>query len=274
MANAKIGGMSFCNVSIVNKDGNIGTYKLIDVDRPASPTMTYREFVAPKRNGSKRYDNRYEDIIIKVVIGVSGNAVEKQTKITNLLSQWIGKEDKLIFNDRPNLFYKAKFFESIPLDNKGLFAEISITFICSYCMYELYDDLRDYTVNQLTMAVDDIGILVNRAEWTGITASTTKQINNLGNYEAQPIIELSGVATLLTLTMNGKALSIANLNGTIWVDTENMIVYSMNGSAKVSALSKFTGLFPTIAPGLNYVEIGGIALNLSITVDFKNTFIV
>lgn len=253
MANTKIGGMTFCNVKISNKDGNIGNYKLLEVDKPCSPNMTYHEFVAPKRNGSKRYENRYEDLIIKVVIGVSGNTIDRQTKITNLLCQWIGKEDKLIFDDRPNLFYKAKFFKSCTSDNDGVFTKLTITFIASFCMYEL---------------------LANNSEWIGITANTTKQISNQGNYKAQPIIKLSGVATQLTLKINNEAFSIANLSGIIYIDSENMIVYTMNNNVKVSSLLQFTGVFPTIEPGVNDVVISGTALNLSIIIDFKNTYIV
>ena len=274
MANTKISGLTFCGLHINNKDGNVGTYKLLEIDRPVSPNMTYREYIAPKRNGSKRYDNRYEDIIISVVIGVSGNSIEKQQKITNLLSQWIGKEDKLIFDDRPNLFYNAKFFNSTTIDNQGIFTRLTITFIASYCMYELYDDLRDYPVDQLTMVVDDIGILVNRAQWTGITTSQIKQINNTGNFEAQPIIEVTGTASLLILEMNNKAFSFANLNGSVFIDTEQMLVYEMVGTKKVSCLSQFQGVFPVISVGESDVHIGGTNLNLDIIIDFKNTYIV
>lgn len=274
MANTKIGGFTFCGLHINNKDGNVGTYKLLEVDRPASPNMTYREYIAPKRNGSKRYDSRYEDIIISVVIGVSGNSIEKQQKITNLLSQWIGKEDKLMFDDRPSLFYKAKFFNSATVDNQGIFTRLSITFIASYCMYELYDDLRDYTVNQLTMAIDDIGMLVNRAEWSGITTSQIKRINNTGNFESQPIIEITGTASLLILEVNNKAFSFMNLNGSVFIDTEQMLVYEIVGTKKVSVLQQFRGLFPSIPIGESDVHIGGTNLNLDITIDFKNTYIV
>jgi len=274
MALTRIGGMTFKGIHITNMDFNLNTYKLISVDIPLTPTMTYREFSAPKRHGSKRYDNRYENKTITVTIGVTGTAIERQEKITSLLEQWIDVEDKLMFDNRPGLFYKAKFFDEIEQKDTGTFTEFTIIFNASYVMYELYDDLRDYTVDQLTMAVDDIGILVNRAEWPNITASQTKQINNLGNYEAQPIFDISGTAILLLLTIGEKAFSLENINGTVWVDTENMIVYSVSGSTKTSKMQQFKGLFPTIAKGLNYVEIGGTTLNLAITVDFKNTYIV
>ena len=271
---SRIGWFSFAGVKVTNLDFNLNTPKLVSVDRPSSPKMTYNTFTAPKRNGASYYKNRYEDLYIKVTIGVHGTQQERQQKITNLLQQWIGREDRLIFADRPNLFYKARFFDSVSTKDSGTFTEITISFIASYCMYELHSDLRDHVVNDLTMILDDLGALVCRATWQGITSYTTKTITNSGNFESQPLIELTGAATLITLEVNNKEFSIANLNGTIFIDTENMNVYKMNGDKKVSVLPQFQGQFPTIAPGENNVFIGGNSLNVDITIDFKNTYIV
>lgn len=271
---SRIHWFSFAGVKVTNLDFNLNTPKLVSVSKPASPKMDYWEFNAPKRHGSRYSSNRYEDLNIKVTIGVHGTAQERQSKITNLLQQWIGKEDKLIFSDRPNCFYKARFFDSCTTKDSGTFTEITINFIASFCMYELYDDLRDYMVNDLTMTADSIGALVCRATWQNITAYTSKIITNKGNFEAQPLIEISGAATLFTLEVNNKEFSIANLNGTVYVDCENMNVYKIVGTSKVSILPQFRGLFPTIAPGTNSVFIGGNSLNVDVTVDFKNTYIV
>ena len=271
---SRIGWMQFAGIKVTNLDFNLNTPKLVDVSKPSSPKMNYFEFNAPKRHGSRYCINRYDDLDIKVTIGVNGTAQERQNKITNLLQQWIGKDDKLIFGDRPNCFYKARFYDSCTTKDNGTFTEVTINFIASFCMYELYDDLRDYRVSDLTMKADSIGVLVCRATWQGITAYTTKQITNCGNFESQPIIELRGIASLITLEVNNREFSITNLNGTIYVDSENMNVYKMNGNNKVSVLPQFRGLFPTIASGINTVYIGGNNLNIEVTVDFKNTYIV
>ena len=274
MGLSRIGSMTFAGVTVTNLDFNLNTPKLVSVDRPCSPPMQYEEFVAPYRNGSRYNDNRYDDIEIKVVIGFNGAATERQAKITNLLQQWIGKEDKLIFADRPNLFYKARFYKSVTSKDSGTFTQITVTFVASYCMYELYDDLRDYSVNDLTMQADSIGASVCRATWQGITAYTTKTITNSGNFEAQPIIDITGMATLLTFELNNTSFSISNLSGTVYIDSENMNVYKVVSNQKVSVLPQWQGVFPTIPSGESTVYIGGTGLNVSITVEFKNTYIV
>lgn len=275
MANDRIGEMSFCGVKIDNKTYDINAYKLLDVDKPASPSMTFREYIVPNKHGSKRYDNRYEDLPITIVIGVSGSSVEKQTKITALLQQWINREGQLSFSDRPNLFYIAKFFDMSTSDNEGLFTKLTIKFTASFCMYEFYDDLRDYTVNELAMTVDDMEMIFNRSKWDDLVTYQVKQINNTGNFGASPLIELTGSATLITIGILDKIFSFNNLlNETVFIDSENMVVYKMVGNKKTSAMQRFTGLFPIIPVGISDVTISGIAFNLSITIDFKNTYIV
>ena len=274
MGLSRMGSMTFAGVTVTNLDFNLNTPKLVSVDRPCSPTMQYEEFVAPYRNGGRYHDNRYDDIEIKVVIGFNGTAIERQAKITNLLQQWMGKEDKLIFADRPNLFYKARFYKSVTSKDSGTFTQITITFIASFCLYELYDDLRDYLVADLIMTADSIGALVNRAIWENITSYTVKTISNKGNFEAQPLLIIDGTATLITLEVNNTAFSIANIDGEIYIDTEDMNVYKLENNKKVSVLPKFSGAFPIIAPGDNIVYIGGTNLNVNVTVDFKNTYIV
>ena len=276
MANnlSRIHWFSFAGVKVTNLDFNLSTPKLVSVDKPASPKMTYWEFNAPKRHGSNYSSNRYEDLEIKVTTGFNGTAEERQTKITNLLSQWVGNESQLIFADRPDCFYKARFYDSCITKDSGTFTEVTITFIASYCLYELYGDLRDIVVNDLTMVVDNMGALVNRATWSDITAYTTKQIVNNGNFESQPLIELTGTATLITLEINNKEFSITNLNGSVFIDCESMNVYKMSGDTKISVLPQFQGLFPVIPPGESTVYIGGSNLNIDVIVDFKNTYIV
>lgn len=274
MSLSRIGWVSFAGVKVTNLDFNLNTPKLVSVDKPSSPKMNYWEFNAPKRHGSRYSSNRYEDLTIKITIGVHGSAQERQIKITNLLQQWVGKEDQLIFGDRPNAFYKARFYDSCTTKDTGTFTEVTISFIASYCLYGLYGDMRDYLVSDLTMICDDIGCLVNRALWQSITSYTVKQLENKGNFETKPIIVLDGTADLLLMQIGNEAFSISNLNVTTYVDCENMNVYKIENDKKVSLLPQFQGVFPTIQPGIVDVIISGTNLNLDVTVDYRDTYIV
>lgn len=274
MGLSRIHWFSFAGVKVTNLDFDLNTPKLVNVSKPVSPKMTYWEFNAPKRHGSSYGDNRYNDINIKVTIGVNGTALERQSKITNLLSQWIGKTDQLIFADRPTCFYKARFYDSCTAKDSGTFTEVTITFIASYCLYALYGDMRDYLVADLTMVCDDIGCLVNRALWESITGYTAKQLENKGNFESKPLIILDGTADLLIMQIGNDSFSISNLNATTYVDCENMNVYKIENDKKISLLPQFQGIFPTIMPGITDVYVSGDNLNLDVTVEYRDTYIV
>ncbi|MGE4213770.1 MAG: distal tail protein Dit [Anaerotignaceae bacterium] len=277
MATAKMGGFSFNGTHINNKDGDFNSYKLLEVSRPSSPNLIYQEFAVPNRDGSQYVNNRYEDMNVTVVVGVIGTATERQAKITSLLGGWMGITDRLIFDDRPTMFYKARIFEATTAEQDGLFTKLSITFRCSFALYELYGDSRDYTINQLAnTTVESLdSLLINKSAWQDITARIVKTVVNSGNYKALPTIEIVGTATLLTIQINDTAFSIANVNGTVYVNCEKMICYTMTGSTKTSFLQNFTGSFPTINTGENTVIIDGTSLNLTeITVEYPNTYIV
>ena len=274
MSLSRIHWFSFAGVKVTNLDFNLNTPKLVDVSKPSSPKMDYWEFNAPKRHGSTYGNNRYEDIYIKVVVGFNGTAQERQTKITNLLQQWIGKEDQLIFGDRPNAFYKARFYDSCTSKDSGTFTEVTITFIASYCLYGLYGDMRDYLVADLTMVCDEIGCLVNRALWESVTGYTPKQLENKGNAGTKPIIVLEGTADLLLMQIGNESFSMADIDCTTYVDCENMNVYKIENDKKVSLLPNFQGVFPTIAIGIVDVIISGTNLNLDVTVEYRDNYIV
>jgi predicted phage tail component-like protein len=272
----RIEGFTFNNVTVDNTlDEDI---ILIDVEKNASPNLTYFDFSVPFRHGSRRFDNRYEDRLINVTIGVYAKTAHERRQIERqFLQNIIGKEGRLFFKDEPTLFYVAKVYGEITREESNPYTILTITFIASYCAYEKHHDLRDYTVDGLSgFVVDDLdGILVNRQEWSNVITNQVKQIENYGNFETAPIISLSGTATNIQMQIADVAFSFANLsNEQVFIDSENMIVYKIVNNKKQSVLTRFNGNYPKIPIGQSDVIITGTGLNLNITVDYKNTFIV
>lgn len=272
---SRIKGFSFNGVEVNNYLTN--DIFVLDVIESAIPNLLYSEFNFPNRDGGYSVQNKYENKEVSILLGIYAKTVEeRRVKERNLLSNFIGVEGKLLLFDKPNLFYNAKLYNEVPRTEKNVFTELKLTFLCSFSMHELYDDLRDYTVNQLDMEINNLdGILINKASWKNITGSTVKTITNSGNYKALPIFEITGTADLLTIQVNDSSFNIANINGTVYVNCEKMICYTLTGSVKTSFLQKFTGVFPVVSVGENNVAIGGNNLNLTeITIEFPNTYIV
>lgn len=259
-------------------DMSTAVYVLSGLDRSATPNLLFSEFKIPNRNGERRIDNRYEDKDIKATIWVKGSSpVIRQVNMRLLLQDWMDIEDKLIIGDEPTLFYTAKIYSAIPVKETNNYLEISITFRCSFAKYELYDDLRDYTIDQLAdTTIDELdGLLINKSAWQNITARTVKAIVNTGNYKALPTVLISGTANLVTIRIEDTAFSVANVNGIVYIDCDKMICYTVSGSTKTSKLTDFTGLFPIVKVGSNSVIIDGNNLNLQeVTVNYPNTYIV
>lgn len=271
---SRIGGFSFCGVSVDNKND----IYLLDVDKDATPELRYNEFIVPGRHGSSRYDDSYADRNIKVVVGIYADTVEeRKAKIRNLISNWIQKEGKLIFADEPTLFYNAKFYNAIPIKETDVFTELTIIFKASPFKYELYDDARDMIIDETyDLIINSLdGVLINTSIWRELTAPTFKQLINNGNFETSPIIEIAGTAQKISLTFNDVAFAFNGLsNETVFIDTEKMIVYTINGNKKVSRLTNFHGNFPKIKTGVNDVNITGTNFNVDIEIKYRNTYIV
>lgn len=259
-------------------DMSTAMYVLTGVEQTATPNLLFSEFKIPNRNGEQRIKNRYEDKDVKVTIQVRGETpFIRQQNMRNLLENWIDVKDKLIFGDNPSFFYIAKIFSAVPAKEVKNYIELTITFRCSFAKYELYDDGRDYTINQLAnTTVESLsGLLVNKSAWQNITARTVKTIVNSGNYKALPTILISGTADLVTVRIEDTAFSVANVNGIVYVDCEKMICYTASGSTKTSKLTDFTGNFPIVKVSSNAVIIDGTSLNLlEVTVNYPNTYIV
>ena len=271
---SRVGGFSFAGVTVDNTDD----IYLLDVDKDATPELRYTEFIVPKKHGSSRYDDSYADREISVVIGVYANTKEeRKAKIRNLIAPMLSKEGKLIFADEPTLFFDAKIYNAIPTKETNIFTELTIIFNASPFMYGLYGDGRDLIINETyNLIIENMnGVLINKALWADVTTNTFKQLINEGNYETLPIIAITGTAQKISLAFDNDAFAFVDLvDETLFIDTEKMIVYSLNGAKKVSRLTSFNGEFPKIHTGINDVVISGTNFNVDIQVEYRNTYVV
>lgn len=268
-------GMVF-NSQVIN---NTNDLYLIDVKMNASPSMRFFEFDVPKRHGSNYYDNKYEDQVIKVTIGIKGsNIVARKTKQREVLSKLLNKDGMLSFLDEPNLFYYAKAFDAVRAKDDRLFTMLDIEFIASYCKYEFIGDLNDYISDELNIITEELDIVTNSLEWTNINISTYKSITNAGNFEAMPVIKVTANTACESVTIdngiNSFTLTNLTIGDIIFVDTEKMIVYKIVDNAKVSVMDRFVGEFISVPAGENMITIYGSNFDINLEVNYRNTYIV
>lgn len=266
--------MIFKGVAINNRVMADYQLKLLEFERPVTPPMSYEAIEVPHRDGAYYFQNNYTNTEIKVTLGIHGaSAVQKQQVISSIMAQWINGEGRLIFLDRPNLFYKAYIFDSITQDLGDYWTELDITFNVSFASYQLYGDLRDFFAADPD-ELETVDEYVNTSSFANITATYNGSVTNEGNYKALPVIYFFGSADLINFTMGDTAFSFADLNGFVYVDCDNMIVYTIQNNQKVSLLTSFSGNFPQVNVGLNNFRISGNSLNLTeARIEFPSTFI-
>lgn len=277
---SRIRGFAFNDVEVDNlKFDLLNNIYLISVTRSATPIKTRYDFIVPKRHGSQTFDNRYEDKYIDIVVGIYDTEIERRrTRQRTFLQSFVGIKSRLVFLDEPTLFYEAEVIDSIETNEGEIFTEITIHFKASYCKYEFLDDLSDIIVDNMTMTVDEMEMLVNSLEWTNINTLTYKTITNNGNYKATPIVEIHANSNCTSITINNgiNSFTLKNLvaGETVFVDTEKMIVYKKVNGAKRSVMTRFTGQFLTIPVGDTTITINGQSFDINLSIEFRNTYIV
>lgn len=241
-------GFTFGGVEVNNTNGVF----LTGVSKPSTPTLSRTDIVSPGMDGSRSYKNRYEDREISITISIYKEKIKDRREIQRtIIRGLLLKEDRLYFHDEPTLFYIGEVFDEITVAESDFFTELTVKFKCEPFIYGLSNVLP----------------------WTGIRVPIDKPITNSGNFDATPNFKIEGTATRINIAIGGYAFAISDVSGTIYVDVQNMTVYTIVNGKKVSVLTRFTGLFPKIPIGDSVVKISGENLNVNVTMDYMNTYI-
>ena len=271
---SRVRGFKFNNAIVDNY--NSESVYLLDVSRPAVAEQTFTSYEIPNRDGVKTVADKYSYKQITLTIGIYAlKASERRIIERNLLKDIVGKKGKLIFLDEPSLYYEAQTFDSIDRAEKDVWTEISIRFICSPTLKELFNDLRDELISDSQKYADDEGMLVNLSSWQNVKTGFSDKLVNTGNYKCLPEIYFFGTAELITLRINNSEFAFKDLTSFVYINCENLVVYTIIENTKKSLLTQFSGVFPEIPVGESIIEIGGNSLNLDeIQINFPNTYIV
>lgn len=94
----------------------------------------------------------------------------------------------------------------------------------------------------------------------------TVEINNLGTLNAEPIIEIIGSFSSLSLTVGGVVFTYnVPMSGTLVIDFKRK-------TAKIgtqNVLQNTNGQFGKLPPGISNITVGGAALNITMDVNFN-----
>lgn len=107
----------------------------------------------------------------------------------------------------------------------------------------------DWWVGEVQFYCQPLKELLNESPVTVTTSGST--VRNGGDVEAYPLFKLTPSNTSVSLTANGKTITVTGTtSGTvIWIDSSAMEVLNADRSAVLTQNS--SGEFPTLAPGAN-----------------------
>ena len=225
------------------------------------------------RDGQHVVEDGYDNVTIRYKCSLHRDTIALRRKATRQIFDWLSNTGPLITDYEPDVIYhvvkvtsdiNVKFRAwNVPIE------DFEIVFTCKpYQSQSFY--LDEITWEEAATMWDEADF-----PWDGFTRTFTVEdgdtisISNLGTYKALPIIKLSGVAATVTIG----EFTYTNLSGDVYIDCDDQVVYTLSGDTKVTAISNFSGDFPSLAPGINEFAVSGTITNLIVEYDFKNTYL-
>lgn len=222
------------------------------------------------KDGGYTFEDGYNNRIIDLSCVISANTIPERREKARKIAEWLSKKGSLVFDSDPGIEYEVvKSTNNIISEFNYATEDFNINFECKPYMKRSFDT-KDVIWNNAAVTWKNADF-----PWMGSKKSFEVQagdeitVVNAGTYKAMPLIKLSGIAN--NIEMMG--FSFKNLSGIVYIDTENMLVYKINGQSKENAMKDFSGAFQGINSGENKYLVNGQITNLSINIDFRDTYI-
>lgn len=249
----------FCGEKSSDKNLELLGY---NVDLLPERNVEYIEI--PKRDGSIRFDdNTYKDRIVEVEAAVLG---ENETDLlinARAIERWLSQHGRLSFWNEKQRFYVGSLVNQVPLDQQVKWGYLQLMFRCEPYAYFIK------TMEEGVTWQDDIP-WTEQITWSNASAvhdikgPTTITITNDGAFPLKPDIKIEG--SFKKLYIGGMVINKPLQDGVLYIDNENMLIYSIVNGTRVNYLPYTTGSlsFMSLDVGDNEVEINGEELNIKL----------
>lgn len=189
------------------------------------PAERVELITVPGRNGYiTQSEGVYESMTITVECWLKQDA-----DIYDVIN-WLKGSGALIFSDDTNKMYEATIVNAIPFER-------------------VLKQWREFVI-QFELQPFCKGITLQSTTITSPTLTGSKTVG--GNINTEPIITLTGTGNFI-ITINGKAISLINVVGSIVIDSALYNCTESNGT--INANNKMSGEFPVLVPGNNTISI-------------------
>lgn len=227
-------GFKMNELTVDNKNAN--NIYLLDVVEKATPNKVLYE---DDDLGDEIDTGKHEKKLISLTVGINENSFMARTELLAKILNNVTREGRLYFIDDPERYYDAKVLNEIDKVFNAPFLELSIPLRCSSYLY------RDAPKTQLV--------------------GTVKVVNE-GNVKAETLLEVTATGNTVTIG----AQSISGFTGTMYIDSKDMVAYTIVNGIKQNALQYVNGdVFLTLLPGENSVTTSGGTVKIS----YRHTYL-
>ncbi|MGQ3545740.1 phage tail domain-containing protein [Bacillus cereus] len=257
----------------------LGLALLPGFQHPAAPPIRDYTVSIPGRPGAYYFGSDIDplEFNLPLIIKPQEDRYKLAAAIRKMVAAFIDpygnpRKMKLIYDYEPDKYYLAQYSGSLPIDRYFRMGKFELPLI-SYDphAYSIVESDKGIKWGDRIPWMSQIPIGLGRTSYT-ISSPRTLSINNYGSLVVRPVIEISGSATTLTLTVKGESFSFGSFtNSTILIDAERYAVIK-NGQ---NFLFQLQGNLESLEfmPGANAIKIGGSNLNIKIAFKYRAKYI-
>lgn len=259
-------------------ENDLGLHLLQGSNEPILPDTQDNTVTIPGRHGAYSFDSYlaprrfFQEVLIPTQSTIE-DVQEIVRSISPLILDYEGKpkEVELRWDYEPDKYYIAKFSGYISINrihHAGIF----------YLPFTAYDPHAHsiVTSDEITWGNEELTFqshyLLGHEGSDGkkhITSPTTLTFEVVGQ-AIKPIIEISGSADDLTLSVNNQSFTLNDFNNVDWVIDGNKYLVTKNNA---NAFSEMEGDFLMLNRGQNELTVTGSNLDVEIHVKFRDKYL-
>ncbi|TKI74456.1 phage tail family protein, partial [Bacillus mycoides] len=245
----------------------------------AAPPIRDYTVSIPGRPGAYYFGSDIDplEFNLPLIIKPQENRLELAAAIRKMVATFIDphgrpKVVKIIYDYEPDKYYKVQYSGSLSIERYFRMGKFELPLIAyDPHAYSIVESDKGIKWGDRIPWMSKIPIGLGRTSYT-ISSPRTLSINNHGSLVVRPVIEISGSANSLTLTVKGESFSIGSFtNSTILIDAERYAAIQ-NGQ---NLLFQLQGNLEKLefTPGANAIKIGGFNLNIKIAFKYRAKYI-
>ncbi|MCJ7840502.1 phage tail family protein [Lederbergia sp. NSJ-179] len=241
---------------------------------PITPNMERKTLPIPGRPGLWDFGTEIRErpfsFPVKIMDRFHDNMQQAYNELVAFLFDQYGRprEIKMVREYEPDKFYMVKVAQQMIPERPSEDGTLNLPFVADD-PYKYSNTFADEVTWGSEIITFEYHYLLGREGLNGSVKITTLQTLNIpvDGLAIQPIFEISGTASNLTISANSHSFTLPNFNNETWeADFEKYVVFR-NGKDTMIEIRDFY-----LMPGNNQVKITGSNININMRIKFRDKY--